>query len=364
MQPVQVTGKPLRHLTITAVIPAHNESASLATTIESMLRQTATLDRIIVVNDGSNDDTGAIAERYAAQHANVIVVHTGIATGSKAQAQNYVLHMIDTDLFVTVDGDTELASDALGLTQVYFNDARTAAVSGFVTPKKITTFWEYGRFGEYLYGLTVFKPAQNHSGIVLVSSGCFSVYRTDVVKTHGGFGRRTIVEDMDLTWTLQEHGYRTYFCPQAHCYPVEPPTAAIFLTQIERWLRGFMQCVKVRNFNLFPIGVGFGLYVYYNILWSLFSIILVPVTLWFLFRSWGVNHDILMSIGGTVLGEVAFIAFFTIWRGWRIGMTAKAIKSVIPMFLVTSVVNRGMFIYAIWKEWIRGESLHVFKKGH
>jgi glycosyltransferase involved in cell wall biosynthesis len=52
-------------LSISAIIPAFNAEATLAETIESVLAQTIPADEIIVVDDGSNDDTAALASTYS-----------------------------------------------------------------------------------------------------------------------------------------------------------------------------------------------------------------------------------------------------------------------------------------------------------
>lgn len=341
------------HPSITVLVPAFNEEASIAKTIESIFAQTYPVRDIIVIDDSSKDRTSEIASSFPG----VTVVRTDVNQGTKAQAQNYVLDRITTDLFVTIDGDTMLASDAIEQTIPYFSDPSTGSVCGFVVPQRIVSFWEYGRFGEYLYGLTMFKPAQNHIGVVTVSSGCFSTYQTRLVRELGGFPQRTLVEDMDLTWTMQELGYRIYYTSAARCFPVEPPTFKIYVRQVERWLRGFFQNIKVRRFNLFPIGLGFAAYIYFNLVWGMLSLVLMPLFLTILIGNfgWGVLY--------AFVAELLIIGTFSVWRGWRMGMTRKALISIVPT-LAISYCNRGLFVYSLWMEWIRGKTLTTWHKGH
>jgi cellulose synthase/poly-beta-1,6-N-acetylglucosamine synthase-like glycosyltransferase len=338
---------------ITVLVPAYNEEASIAKTIESILAQTYPVTEIIVIDDHSSDRTSEIASSFKG----VVVVRTIENQGTKAQAQNYVLDRITTELFVTIDGDTMLAPDAIAETIPYFNDLSTGSVCGFVIPQRIESFWEYGRFGEYLYGLTMFKPAQNHSGIITVSSGCFSVYKTELVRELGGFPQRTLVEDMDLTWTMHSLGYRIYYTSKARCFPVEPPTFTIYVRQVERWLRGFFQNIKVRKFNLFPSGIGFALYIYFNLIWGVLSIVTMPLLLAFAVGSFG--YGVLFAL----LGEMLFIGIFAVWRGAQVGMAKKAILSIFPT-LVMQYFNRVLFIYSLWMEWILGKTLTTWHKGH
>ena len=69
-------------------------------------------------------------------------------------------------------------------------------------PRYVSTVWERGRYVEYLLAFSFYKPIQDHYGKPLIASGCFSIYRTEVLRAHGGWQTRTMAEDMDLTWTM------------------------------------------------------------------------------------------------------------------------------------------------------------------
>lgn len=237
-----VTRAPEREYGITVMVPAYNEEKSIAETIRGIQAQTVSVDEIIVIDDHSRDRTGEIAASMG-----VTVVRTDRNQGTKSSAQQYVLDrgLIRTELFVTIDADTLLAPDAIERTLPYFNDPFTSAVCGYVIPAKVGTLWERGRLVEYLFAISLFKAAQNHMGGILVSSGCFSVFRTDLVLQNGGFNGRTMGEDMDLTWELSMKGYRVYCERSAVCYPYDPPTGRIFVAQLDRWYRAFFQNLAI-----------------------------------------------------------------------------------------------------------------------
>src|SRR5689334_1206295 len=93
---------------ITVIIPAYNEAASIADTIESLLNQTHPATEIIVVDDCSTDGTGDVARDLG-----VTVLRPPENTGSKAGAQTYALPFIDTEFSIAIDADTILAPDAI-----------------------------------------------------------------------------------------------------------------------------------------------------------------------------------------------------------------------------------------------------------
>src|SRR5438876_617653 len=202
---------------ITAIVPAYNETGSIADTIVSLKRQTHPIAEIIVVDDCSTDNTGAIAGALG-----VTVLRPRRNTGSKAGAQTYALSFVRTELCMAIDADTEVAPDGVEKLVAALAEPSVAAACGFVLPRHVASVWERGRYIEYLFAFTFFKPVQDFFERPLISSGCFSAYRTSVLKSLGGWSNRTMAEDMDLTWTLYAAGQRVRFAPDALCYPIEP----------------------------------------------------------------------------------------------------------------------------------------------
>jgi biofilm PGA synthesis N-glycosyltransferase PgaC len=339
-------------MSITALVPAWNEAASIEMTIRSLQAQTYPISKIIVIDDCSEDGTGVIARALG------VTVLRPVQNLKKAGAQNFGLEHVTTDLFVTVDADTVLAPDALYEAMRFFNEASTEVVCGTVIPQKITTFWEHGRLIDYLYAQTIMKPAQNHNGLVLVASGCFSIFRTQTVRKYGGLDHRTIAEDMDLTWRIHEDGGRVYFASKAICYPVEPPTFEMYFNQLDRWYRGFMQNVKVRNFRIFPRKKAMGVLVYVYLLWFAVSALFTPV---FLF---GVTGDIAATLLWTAVLNGIFVWIPALYAGTRMGIPYGTILIGFVPYLAIPYINMYIYIQAAWKELVVGEKLTQWKKGH
>jgi len=86
---------------LTVIIPAYNEEQTVGETVRSVLSQTMRPARVIVVDDGSTDITGEMANIAGAE-----VIHPGKNTGSKAGAQNFALEIVNTKYTMTIDADT------------------------------------------------------------------------------------------------------------------------------------------------------------------------------------------------------------------------------------------------------------------
>src|SRR4051812_4387160 len=230
---------------VTVLIPAYNEAASVGDTIESLLKQTVAPAEIIVIDDFSSDGTGDVARAYG-----VTVVRPPANTGSKAGAQNFALAQVTTEFTMAIDADTIVAPDSIERFLAVMADREMAAACGFVVPRHVRTVWERGRYIEYLLAFSFYKPIQDHFGKPLIASGCFSIYRTDVLRAHGGWQNRTMAEDMDLTWSMYAAGRQVRFVPGAVCYPIEPHDFSFMRKQLRRWSHGFMQNVQLHHTNL------------------------------------------------------------------------------------------------------------------
>jgi biofilm PGA synthesis N-glycosyltransferase PgaC len=71
------------------------------------------------------------------------------------------------------------------------------------------------------------------------------MYRTEQLCEVGGWSNRTMAEDMDLTWTFYERGWKVRFVPAALSYPIEPHTLGYLAKQLRRWSHGFVQNVTL-----------------------------------------------------------------------------------------------------------------------
>jgi N-acetylglucosaminyltransferase len=226
-------------LTLTVIIPAYNEQAGLPAAIESILKQTVPPDRIIVVDDGSTDDTVTVAQGYP-----VDVLSHPTGTGSKARAQNYALPSCDTDLLLTIDGDTVLAPDFIRRIKAVFADPAVAVAAGNVQVLHPRNPIERGRQIEYLFGMHFYRPVQNMAGAPVVCSGCASALRRTDLAELGGFPPGTVAEDMDYSWRMMLAGHKAVYVAGAECYVQDPQTIAQLRTQLHRWMAGYMQNIR------------------------------------------------------------------------------------------------------------------------
>ena len=337
---------------VTVIVPAYNEAASVADTIRSLQVQTERPAEIIVVDDCSTDGTGDVVCALG-----VTVVRPPRNTGSKAGAQNYALRHVRTALTVAIDADTVLAPDALERLLLAFERPGVAAACGFVVPQRVRSVWERGRYIEYLFAFTFYKRVQEYYGKPLISSGCFSMYRTTTLRDHGGWSNRTLAEDMDLTWSLYQSGNEVRFVPEAVCYPIEPHSFTLMRKQLRRWSHGFLQNVRLHWRGL--LGVPYLRSAVAVAVWDATIAAAVYLMLLPILAVWLASPWILL---GYVIDAPAVLV--PVLAGAAPRREIRRALASLPAFFVLRTVNALFFLKAACAEFLLGRSWHVYEKGH
>jgi biofilm PGA synthesis N-glycosyltransferase PgaC len=339
-------------LTLTCIIPAYNEAASIQDTVRSVRRQSDPPDVVIVVDDGSSDDTGALAEA-----AGAVVIQPPTNTGSKAGAQSFALDFVTTPLTMVLDADSTLTYESVAiLRRELERDHELAAACSYVVPRHRRTMWERGRYVEYLYAFGHGKQVQDLYGRALISSGCFSMYRTEWLRRTGGWSSRTLAEDMDLTWTLYRMGAKVRFLPDAVCEPIEPDTGAMMRTQLRRWSHGFLQNVRVHRRGIIrqpTLRAILSVALWDGVLSAFFYVVILPILV--------VVFGPIALLGYVI--DLPAIAFPVLYEGAMRGEFLQALASL-PSFFVLRLVNSVMMLRAIFEEVVLRRSFDVYEKGH
>ena len=340
-----------RNERLTVIVPAYNEAGTLADTLGSLQDQSVRPAEVIVVDDCSTDGTAEVARPFG-----VRVLRPPANTGSKAGAQTYALEHVQTELVMAIDADTALAPDAIERLLPAFEDPDVASACGFVLPRHVRTIWERGRYIEYMLAFSFFKRVQDHYGKPMISSGCFSIYRTEDLRAVGGWSTRTMAEDMDLTWTLYRRQRKVRFVPEAVCYPIEPHDLGFLRKQLRRWSHGFVQNVRLHWGSVLHLGylrsvvaVAF----WDALLASLAYLVLIPLL--------AVLVDPIVLIAYLVDAPVVLVP--VIWQALARREAGRALASY-PSFFLLRVVNGFFMLGALWRELVARRPLLVYEKGH
>ncbi|HJU72373.1 MAG TPA: glycosyltransferase family 2 protein [Gemmatimonadaceae bacterium] len=341
-----------RTVPVTVIVPAYNEQASLADTLVSLWTQTIPPEEVIVVDDCSTDDTGDVARALGAR-----VIRPRQNTGSKAGAQTFALGLVETPFVIAIDADTTLAPDAIERMFGAFSDPHVAAACGTVIPRNVRTIWERGRYVEYLFAFTFYKRVQDAFGTPLISSGCFSMYRTEDVRAAGGWSTRTLAEDMDLTWTLHQAQKKVRFVPEAVCYPIEPQTFYFLSKQLRRWSHGFVQNVRLHWRGLLRVP-----FLRHAVAVSFWDAVVAALVYLLALPLVALALGTPLPLLGYII-DVPAVAVPVLVGAHARGETRKALASL-PAFFVLRTVNAIYFLRAAFNELLVRRSFTTYEKGH
>ncbi|MCB9062549.1 MAG: glycosyltransferase family 2 protein [Halobacteriovoraceae bacterium] len=227
---------------VSLIIPCFNEENVIEKAIESGLKLNYPNLELVVVDDGSTDNTLEVAKKYE-DDLRVRIIYK--ENGGKAMALNRGIYEANGDYVLCMDADSILDKDCLMKAIPYFqNDSKIAALAGNVVvgnDKSILTMFQKL---EYVIGLNFYKRAQSFLGIVTIVPGPIGVFKKDVIYEIGGYRSNTFAEDCDLTLRILAKGYQIKYSNDVIAVTEVPEDMYSLMIQRYRWSRGITQAIK------------------------------------------------------------------------------------------------------------------------
>ena len=229
---------------VTVIVPAYNEEKVIERTVRSLLASDYPALKIIVVDDGSKDETFAVAQRAFDNEiaAGKVRLLTKPNSG-KADALNLGLQHTQDEIYVGIDADTAIAPDAISRLVAHFADPEVGAVAGNAKVGNRVNLWTRWQALEYITSQNFERRALNVLGAVSVVPGAIGAWRLAAVRQAGGYHTDTVAEDADLTMSLLENGWKVVNEDRALAFTEAPTTANELMRQRFRWSFGILQAV-------------------------------------------------------------------------------------------------------------------------
>jgi cellulose synthase/poly-beta-1,6-N-acetylglucosamine synthase-like glycosyltransferase len=286
---------------ITMLMPARNEEKSVCVAVRNLLDLDYPALEMIVINDGSTDKTleclqkefqlrsvkavyiaeiltAPVRRLYRSAVAPNLLVIDKDSGGSKADAVNAGLNAASSPYICVVDADSILERDSLLriMTPVLADPKRVVAVGGIVRVLNGSEIND-GRMGrvrlprksievlqviEYLRAFLIGREAWGRQNMLMIISGAFGVFRTDLVRLIGGYRSHAVGEDIDLVTRLhrhlRDHGeeYEIQFVPDPVCWTEAPSDLKSLRSQRARWQKGLLDVLWPQRGMLFKLRYG------------------------------------------------------------------------------------------------------------
>lgn len=224
---------------VAIIVPCFNEARTIASTMHSLLALDYPRKKmeIIVVDDGSTDNTLTIARTYE-HDPRVRVFHK--ENGGKHTAMNLGLSLTSAELIGCLDADSTVEKDALREIVPIFHNPKIAAVTPGIHVREPKTLLQHMQNVEYrlsLFNRFIFAAL----GSVFITPGPFSIFRTSVIRELGAWRYAHSTEDMEMAMRMQAAGHMIANAPRALVYTNTPRTIRALFKQRVRWTYGWLR---------------------------------------------------------------------------------------------------------------------------
>jgi len=228
----------------TILIPAHNEAKVIGATVESMLQLEYPTEKltILVINDGSGDETASIVQEFVKRDPRVVLftVPPGEGGKGKSRALNLALKQVNSDVIAIYDADNTPHSKALHylVAQLVTHKELGGVIGKFRTVNKNATLLTRFINIETLSFQSILQAGRWQMHNIATLPGTNYVVWTHLIRSLGGWDEEALTEDSELSIRIYEKGYKIKYIPYALTYEQEPQEWKVWLKQRMRWVRG------------------------------------------------------------------------------------------------------------------------------
>jgi cellulose synthase/poly-beta-1,6-N-acetylglucosamine synthase-like glycosyltransferase/peptidoglycan/xylan/chitin deacetylase (PgdA/CDA1 family) len=238
---------------VSVIVPAYNEESGLAATVRSLVSTgyPAPIE-VIIVDDGSTDETPVIGDRLQREFANVRLVCR--PNGGKPAALNTGVAQAQHDILVLVDGDTVFQPDTIAHLVRRLADPAVGAVSGntkVANRKGLIGRWQHI---EYVIGFNLDRRMFDVLECMPTVPGAIGAFRRQALASVGGLSTGTLAEDTDLTMAICRAGWRVVYEETAIAWTEAPSSLRQLWRQRYRWCYGTLQSMWKHKRSLIETG--------------------------------------------------------------------------------------------------------------
>ena len=281
---------------LSVIAPGKNEGKNIFKLVNTLREQTYTNLEIIIVDDGSDDESGVIGKSLE-KNGFIDKFVRNEMRGGKASAANLALRFCNGKFCVHLDADSSFDRDAMEeIILPFYMDEKVGGVGGNVKVRN-TDFSLCTKLQaiEYLKTISVGRIVTSYLGIYRIISGAFGAFRMDALKQVGGWDIGPGL-DGDITVKLRKSGYKIKFVHEAVCLTNVPTKFKVLWKQRSRWSKSLVRFRLRKHKDVFrphkgfSVGTFFGFVenIFYNfvldIKWYIYVIdMLINYSSWFFF---------------------------------------------------------------------------------
>lgn len=246
---------PKKDYSLSIVVPCYNECKSIGETIKAILESDyKNIEKIIVVDDCSTDNSYEIIKKFAEKYPKVIALQTPKNTGKAGGAKNYGAKFVTTELIGFVDADSYPDKNAISKMIGFFDDEKIGAMTSLILVRNRNKLIEKLQAIEYKI-IAFSRKLLSFIGSVYVTPGPLAIYRKNAFEEIGGFDEKNLTEDIEITWNFVDKGYQIGMSLLSQVYTVAPDNFKKWFKQRIRWNVGGLQTINKYKKSFFKKGM-------------------------------------------------------------------------------------------------------------
>lgn len=226
---------------VSVIVPGKNEGENIYKLVRSLREQTYKNIEIIIVDDGSDDDSQQICANLKNNNFIDLYLRSEIR-GGKASASNLGLRYSKGKLLLLLDADSSFDRDAIEKILIpFFMDEKIGAIGGNIKVRNIDDSVCTSLQGiEYLKTISVGRAVASFLGIYRTIPGAFGAFRREILQRVGGWDVGPGL-DGDITVKIRKLGYKIHFEKDAICFTSVPNTFRKLNKQRMRWYKSLVR---------------------------------------------------------------------------------------------------------------------------
>lgn len=275
------------YVPVSILIPAYNEEKVILSSVKSLFSLDYKLFEIIVINDGSSDQTKDLLVKelnlvktdrpynrqiktkkikniYEGKYQGIPITVIDKENGGKSDSLNAGINLSRYPYFLAMDADSALQKDSLELmVRPILEEENVIACGGFVRlsnavklengevssyklPKNLLVCMQVLEYDRSFLASRILLDEYNGN---LIISGAFGLFQKDMVLASGGYDPNTVGEDFELVSKLHvfcqknDINYKIRYIPEAICWTQAPTGLSDLIKQRKRWYTGLVQCM-------------------------------------------------------------------------------------------------------------------------
>jgi len=235
---------------VSVLVPAKDEAVGLLSTVKTLLASTYKHLELVVVNDGSTDNSDAMMRRFIMQYdkemmdvpedQRISIIYYYQQNSGKGGALNTAIQLSHGDILVSIDADCIVSEGAIGAFVEAFRDPRVMASVGNVRIGNTKSLVGTTQALEYSMGFFM-KKSDSILNTIYIIGGAAGAFRREVFNKLRGYNCKNITEDIELSVRIQAQGWKITYCPDALIYTEGASTIKGLMKQRLRWKQGRFQ---------------------------------------------------------------------------------------------------------------------------